>query len=352
MEKKTGATVCVTGGSGYIGSSLVKKLLERGYTVHATLRNLEDKSKVGLLKSLPNAATKLFLFQADITNPNDFDAVIKGCDYVLHVAHPMPSDPKITELKDFVEATVAGLRNIADSCLRSQTVKRLIYTASVTASSALMEDGSGYKSCIDESCWTPLDLSLKYGNQLTVEYTKAKTLVEKEALRYNENGDNKLEVVSLVTGLVGGETILSYLPQCMATMLSPATGNLQSFYGGLGLLEELLASVPVVHIEDVCEAHLFCMEKPSIKGRFICVAANPTIRELVTHLKENHPELKIDESCAGEAKEGIACDSSKLTKIGFEYKFGLKNILDDSLQCAKRLGVLKTKSLESSIDVA
>ncbi|KAK9121808.1 hypothetical protein Syun_019425 [Stephania yunnanensis] len=41
MEKtKNDCKVCVIGGAGYVGSWLTKILLERGYTVHATLRNL------------------------------------------------------------------------------------------------------------------------------------------------------------------------------------------------------------------------------------------------------------------------------------------------------------------------
>jgi nucleoside-diphosphate-sugar epimerase len=38
-ESSSGARVCITGAAGFIGSWLVRKLLERGYTVHATLRN-------------------------------------------------------------------------------------------------------------------------------------------------------------------------------------------------------------------------------------------------------------------------------------------------------------------------
>jgi hypothetical protein len=74
------------------------------------------------------------------------------------------------QYKDRVEATIAGARSIADCCVKSQTVKRLIYTATVLASSPLNEDGSGYKSCMDESCWTPSDLSLTYANDYVLVF--------------------------------------------------------------------------------------------------------------------------------------------------------------------------------------
>uniref|UniRef100_A0A6N2K3F2 NAD-dependent epimerase/dehydratase domain-containing protein n=1 Tax=Salix viminalis TaxID=40686 RepID=A0A6N2K3F2_SALVM len=337
--------VCVTGGSGYIGSWLVRKLLVKGYTVHATLRNLaEDRSKVDLLNSLPNADTNLVLFQADIYNAHEFDDAIQGCEFVFHVATPTQHDPKILKVekqyKDRVEATVAGVRIIADCCIKSQTVKRLIYTATVLASSPLNEDGSGYKSCMDESCWTPSDhLPLTYANDYVLEYTKAKTLAEKELLIYNEMEDAKLEVVTLLSGLVAGETIQSHLPLSVQVILSPFTGNMFGYYQGLKFMEEVLGSVPLVDIDDVCEAHIFCMENPSMKGRYLCAAADPTVREIKAYLEENHPEFKIDEKEEAEIR-GIKCDSSKLKEMGFEYKYDIRKIIDESLECGKRLGAL------------
>ncbi|XVF51349.1 hypothetical protein PTKIN_Ptkin04bG0178000 [Pterospermum kingtungense] len=257
MENNANIKVCVTGGAGYIVSWLVKKLLAKGYVVHATLRNLEDKSKVGILRSLPGADTNLVLFQADIYDPIQFERAIQGCEYVFHVATPMVHDTQSSMFKDTIEAAVAGVRSIADSCIRSQTVKRLIYTASVMASSPLTKDRLQLKSYVDKSCWTPVDMLFTYCNEVTLAYTRSKTLAEKEALSYNEKHYGKLEVVSLSCGLVHGRRDSS-------------------------ILRAFKCGIPLVHIDDVCDAHIFCIEKPSMRGRFLCAAANPTISEIAT----------------------------------------------------------------------
>ncbi|XP_037482178.1 phenylacetaldehyde reductase-like [Triticum dicoccoides] len=81
--------VCVTKAAGYIASWLVKKLLERGCTVHRTLRNLGDEKKTKALRGLTGAVERLVLFEADIYDAAPFGLVIKGCELVFLVATPL-----------------------------------------------------------------------------------------------------------------------------------------------------------------------------------------------------------------------------------------------------------------------
>ena len=57
----------MTGASGYVGSHLVVKLLARGHTVRACVRDTNNERKVAFLKAMPEYGGRLELFSADMT---------------------------------------------------------------------------------------------------------------------------------------------------------------------------------------------------------------------------------------------------------------------------------------------
>jgi nucleoside-diphosphate-sugar epimerase len=129
-------------------------------------------------------------------------------------------------------------------------------------------------------------------------YVSSKTLCDKELLKYNDNDDStaarSFDVVVLLCGLVGGDTLLPYTPDSVHLILSPLTG-VEIYYNSLKFLQSLLGSVPLVHVDDVCEAHVFCMERSSdiAGGRYLCAAAYPNMQDVVEHYAGKHPELKL-----------------------------------------------------------
>lgn len=57
------ATVCVTGGSGYIAGAIIARLLLAGHSVHATVRDPSNEKKLQFLRSLPGADAHLQFFK-------------------------------------------------------------------------------------------------------------------------------------------------------------------------------------------------------------------------------------------------------------------------------------------------
>ncbi|KAI7751065.1 hypothetical protein M8C21_001158 [Ambrosia artemisiifolia] len=336
MESEGSCKVCVTGGAGYIGSALVHSLLQKGYIVHATLRNLGDESKVGLLKSFPYAEERLHLFEANIYTPEEFVKAINGCVFVFHVATPLQHTSGY-KYKNPIEAAVNAVKKIIDACIQSGTVKRLIYTASVVAASPLKDDKGGYKVTMDESCWTPLHLNVPYENEMLKDYTNSKTKSEQEILKFGEDKANDLELVTLCCGLVGGGGCLPHPIVTVLILVSQITNNAAN-YQCLRYLEELLGKIPIVHIEDVCQAHIFCAETPSINGRFLCASSYVTSAEIAKYYQKTYPQLnkELHEELGREIKWG----SKKIEDKGFAYKYGTEMILNDCLECVKKSGII------------
>ncbi|XP_074279689.1 NADPH HC-toxin reductase 1-like [Silene latifolia] len=334
MEDSKYCRVCVTGGSGYIGSYLIKKLLDNGtYIVHATLRNLGDSAKVGLLKRLRGAETRLKLFEADIYNPEMFEPALQDCKFVFLVATPMMHTHN-SKFKDTTEAAVAGVKSIAMSCIKSGTVRRLIYTASCVSASTSNNDGTSFAEFMDESCWTSPDMPLSFAHEFEKAYALSKTASEREVLKFGESGN--LEVVSLVCGVVGGETLLPYVPVSLAVCVSQLKNEESIAFGQLRFTEEICGKIPVIHIEDTCDAHIFCIEKDSINGRFLCASDFVSSADIAAYYTQKFPELSVKQGYVGEPRK-VEWGSTKLVEEGFEYKYDLKMILDDSVECARRL---------------
>lgn len=121
---------------------------------------------------------------------------------------------------------------------------------------------------------------------------EAKTACDREILNFGKDG---FEVVSLGFGLVGGTTIMSNISGSMAGMLSVVTGD-EIHYNQLKFIEEVDGKVPIIHIEDVCEAHIFSMENSdSMNGRFLCASAFVSSAQIATYYQQNYPEFHINQ---------------------------------------------------------
>ncbi|KAG4969114.1 hypothetical protein AAZX31_12G227800 [Glycine max] len=326
MERSKGR-VCVTGGTGFIGSWIIKRLLQDGYSVNTTMRpHPGHKKDVSFLTSLPGASQRLQILSADLSNPESFSASIEGCIGVFHVATPV--DFELKEPEEVVtKRSIDGALGILKACLGSKTVKRVVYTSSASAvtSSGIEEQ------VMDESSWSDVD-SLRASKPFGWSYAVSKTLTEKAVLEFGEQ--NGLDVVTLIPTFVFGPFICPNLPGSVQASLSFAFGEKSAF--------GFMLQTPMVHVDDVARAHIFLLELPNPKGRYNCSQCLVTFERISELVSAKYPEFQLGTMDLSKQVEGIKLpdlSSKKLVDAGFVYKYGLEEMLDDAIQCCKRKGL-------------
>ncbi|XP_038682489.1 vestitone reductase-like isoform X2 [Tripterygium wilfordii] len=303
MEGSRGK-VCVTGGTGYIGSWLVMKLLEHGYSVNTTMRP-----------------------DPDLNNPGSFDAAIEGCIGVFHTA----AFVDLTNSKPEEEVTrtaVKGVLGILKACSKSKTVKRIIH---VSSQAAVVFNGKE-ADIMDESFWTDIDY-VKDVLKFDESYYVSKTLAEKAAIDFAE--EHGLDLVTVNPPFVSGPFICPQLPDSVQNTLAILFGK-EDMYPGL-------CNTSMVHIDDVVRALIFLFENPDAKGRYNCSSVLITLQEMAEHFTAKYPEFKIPAIESLKEVKGLTVpglSSRKLLDSGFKFKYGLEEIYVGAIQCCKEKGYL------------
>jgi dihydroflavonol-4-reductase len=247
------STVLVTGGSGFVGSHVILQLLEAGHVVRTTVRSLGREA--GVRSMLEGAGAelgdRLSFFAADLERDDGWTAAVAGCEYVLHVASPMPAVAPKTEDEVIVPARDGVLRVLRAA--RDAKVERVVLTSSCGA----IYYGHPLQSApFDESSWTRLDGEMS-------AYVKSKAVAEPAAWDF--------------VAAEGGELELTAINP--AGIFGPALGA--DYSGSLDLVKCLLNGMPgcprlyfgVVDVRDVADLHLRAMTSPAARGeRFIAVA--------------------------------------------------------------------------------
>ncbi len=249
----------VTGGSGYIASWIVKYLLEAGYEVNTTVRNLSHKDKYEhLLKLSEEHPGRLNIIEADLLKEGSFDSAVKDRDILIHTASPFFIQNIKDPQKELVDPAVLGTENILGSANRSPSVKRVVLTSSVAAvygdSSDIADIPSG---AFNEDCWNETS-SLHHQ-----PYNFSKTMAEKKAWEI-AGQQHQWDLVVINPGFVLGPS-LSKRADGVSTdfMLSMADGRFKTGIPGLYF--------GIVDVRDVAGAHIRGATVSKANGRNIVV---------------------------------------------------------------------------------
>lgn len=148
-----GATILLTGCSGYMGFHVAEQAIAAGYKIRGTTRN-EDKAQK-TAKLLGNNPAFSTVIVPDFQQDGAFDEAVKDCDAVIHLASDttMGVDPN-----EVIPLTVAGVLSILRSAAKAASVKRFTLTSSSTSVYLPV----GEKQTVDVNTWNEKALAMAW----------------------------------------------------------------------------------------------------------------------------------------------------------------------------------------------
>ncbi|KAK9360979.1 hypothetical protein V1504DRAFT_406804 [Lipomyces starkeyi] len=315
----------LTGASGFIAGHVLKILLEKGYTVKATVRS---QSKADYLKSLYPADSKLsFVIVEDIAVPNAFDEAVKDVDVIVHTASPFHF--KVTDpVKDLLDPAIKGTTSILQAAKKfAPQVKRVVITSSFAAI-VNGSKGDWPEHTYSEADWNPVTWEEAIGTNPSTTYRASKTFAEKAAWDFLEKEKPNFTITTINPPLVWGPMIHDVTPETVNT----SNANIWSLVNGSQATIPVTPALSWVDVRNVAEAHVLALETPEAENqRYFVVADKYSYKDICGILLKNFPELsgKVPTEGGILTKKIFDVDNSKSKKdLGIEYISLEQSIVD------------------------
>jgi nucleoside-diphosphate-sugar epimerase len=260
----------VTGASGFIASHCILELLNHGYLLKGTLRNLDRARAIrDILGKHTKKADRIEFVQADLTDAQCWDEAVKGCDGVLHIASPVPViQPK--EADEIVSIARDGTLNVLNAALRAN-IQRVVVTSSTAAVRERARNGAGVYSAED---WTDPD------EPGLSPYSLSKTIAEKAAWEFVHNNEG-IELSVINPAFVFGPALETDYGSSLEILCKLLKGKLP-------LIPNL--GFTIVDVRDVAALHRLAFESDNAAGkRFLCSSGFRWYKEIAIFLRERFP---------------------------------------------------------------
>lgn len=266
--------VLVTGASGFIGSHCIIQLLEKGYRVRGTLRNMQRADAIReIIRQHTNNADALEFAETDLTRDEGWVEAATGCPLILHVASPFVIQAPKHEEELIIPAREGTLRLLRAA--KTAGARKVVLTSSVAAIAY------GDRNVLDR-LYTEDDWSNHESKDIEA-YSKSKTLAERAAWDFVSNDNPGFDLAVINPGAVLGPILeKDYGTSAMMILL---------------MLQGALPGVPrlgyeIVDVRDVANLHILAMESDRASGkRFPCVAGFRWFEEMSATLRPAFPDF-------------------------------------------------------------
>ena len=267
-----GELVLVTGGSGFVGAHCIVQLLNKGYRVRTSVRNLSKKPAVlGMLKEGgAKDIDQVEFVAAELDKDEGWADAVRGCTYVLHVASPLSIGVPKTEDEVIIPARDGTLRVLRAA--RDANVKRVVVTSSFAAVGYGHPPNTG--KVLTEKDWSEPKGPDVY------PYIKSKIFAERAAWDFIEKEGGSMEMATVNPTAILGPILSKDLPGSPMIVQRLLSGQMpgcpQMQFG-------------IVDVRDVADLHIRAMTDPKAKNeRFLAIARGDfmTMQEIAITLKD------------------------------------------------------------------